>query len=271
MGVLSDRAELVKSHVIFEKLYKDFNKRIYVSPDPLQFLYDYDLPEDREIVGLIASSLAYGRVAQILKSIEKVLSVLGSSPSEYLKNVTQAELKERFQGFVHRFTDENEMVGFLSCISELLKRGATLESLFLSFHEGDSWQTVEKFSAELLACGGKEKMYLLPKPSKGSACKRLALFLRWMVRSDEVDPGGWSKISPDSLFIPLDTHMFNICSKLGLCTHRQPDARAVKEITEAFKVIAPEDPVRYDFALTRFGIRSDMQLEELFNRWKEKN
>jgi uncharacterized protein (TIGR02757 family) len=86
-----------------------------------------------------------------------------------------------------------------------------------------------------------------------------------------VDPGGWSKISPDSLFIPLDTHMFNICSKLGLCTHRQPDARAVKEITEAFKVIAPEDPVRYDFALTRFGIRSDMQLEELFNRWKEKN
>ena len=180
-------------------------------------------------------------------------------------------MEESFKGFVHRFTDESEIVSFLFCISELLKRGSTLESMFHSFHEGDSWETAEKFTTELLACGGREKMYLLPKPSKGSACKRLALFLRWMVRSDEVDPGGWTKISPDSLFIPLDTHMFNICNRLGLCSQKQANARAVKEITEAFKVISADDPVRYDFSLTRFGIRSDMQLEELFKKWETKS
>lgn len=270
MGVLSNKANLIKSRAIFEELYFDYNKRSYVSPDPLQFLYDYNDLADREIVGLIASSLAYGRVAQILKSVQKVLAVLGSSPAEYLKKVERAELKEKFKGFVHRFTDEREIVSFLSCISEILKRGGSLESLFLSHYNGDTWKAVEKFVEELLVCGEREKMYLLPKPSKGSACKRLALFLRWMVRSDEVDPGGWNKITTEKLFIPLDTHMFNICSTLGLCTQKSANGRSVAEITESFRVISPDDPVRYDFSLTRFGIRNDMTVQELFAKWDKK-
>ncbi len=267
MGVLSDPGSLTASREIFEKLYFDYNRRVYVSPDPLQFLYSYDSVRDREIAALIASSLAYGKVAQILKSVSKVLDVLGKSPSAYLASVQRRDLEHEFDGFVHRFTDKYEIVSFLSCISAVLKRNGTLEALFLSGFSGDMWSATEKFVAELILCDGRESMFLLPKPSKGSACKRLALFLRWMVRCDEVDPGGWKGISPSSLFVPLDTHMFQICSGLGLCTHKNAGGNAAKEITEKFSVISPEDPVRYDFAMTLFGIRSEMTHEELFAKW----
>lgn len=269
MGILSDRTALIESRSVFENLYHDYNRRAYVSPDPLQFLYDYDNPADREVVGLIASSLAYGRVAQILKSIGRVLDVLGPSPAAYLASVDRAELKEKLCGFVHRFTDCDEIVSFLCCVGGILKRGGTLEELFLSHYDGDTWNAAEGFVDDLMACGGRDEMFLLPRPSKGSACKRLALFLRWVVRSDDVDPGGWHKISPASLFVPLDTHMFQICSTLGLCTHKSACGRAAREITEEFRLVSPEDPVKYDFAMTRFGIRSEMTHEQLFAKWAE--
>ncbi|MEG1642342.1 MAG: TIGR02757 family protein [Synergistaceae bacterium] len=269
-GVLSTESALLESREIFENIYRDYNKRVYVSPDPLQFLYEYDNPLDREIVAIIASSLAYGRVAQILKSVKKVLDVLGSSPSDYLKNATINDFENNLRGFTHRFTDDKEIVAFLTCISGVLKRGSTLEDLFCSHYDGDIKGATELFVSDFFACGEKDKMYLLPSPANGSACKRLALFLRWMVREDDVDPGGWKSISPASLVIPLDTHMFNICSTLGLCSRKSADAKSVEEITQAFRIISPNDPVRYDFALTRFGIRSEMTVEALFEKWDYK-
>ena len=99
----------------------------------------------------------------------------------------------------------------------------------------------------------------MPCPSGGSACKRLNLFMRWMVRCDEVDPGGWEEIPASSLVVPLDTHMYKICRALNLTGRRQADLRAAVEITKAFKKVAPDDPVRYDFALTRLGIREETE------------
>lgn len=269
MGVLSDTAALKESRVIFDKIYSDYNKRIYVSPDPLQFLYGYENARDREVVALIASSLAYGRVAQILKNVAIVLELLGPKPAEYLMNIDRRSLEHGLSGFVHRFTDSTDMVNFLCCIGSALNRFDDLQNLFLSNYKNDTWNAVEGFCSELLSCGGTDSLYLLPRPSKGSACKRLALFLRWMVRCDEVDPGGWDRIKPSTLFIPLDTHMFHICSTLGLCSRKSADGKTASEITEAFRVICPEDPVKYDFALTRFGIRNDMTVEELFAKWKK--
>lgn len=258
---------LANSRSIFEKIYADYNKRVYVSPDPLQFLYDYEKSSDREVVGLIASSLAYGRVAQILKSVGRVLECLGDSPAEFLKKAERKELEEKLEGFVHRFTDSSDMVDFLCCIGKVLNTYGSVENLFLSYYNGETWQAMQGFTRSFLDCGGRGATFLMPDPTKGSACKRLALYLRWMVRSDDVDPGGWDKIDPEALLIPLDTHMFNICTTLGLCSRKNADGRSAIEITEAFKRVCPEDPVRYDFALTRFGIRSDMKLEELFINW----
>lgn len=269
MNALAGEAELIKSREIFEKLYSEYNKRVYVSPDPLQFLYDYGNARDREIVGLVASSLAYGRVAQILKSVRKVLDVLGPSPAAYLAEAERGELGEKLSGFVHRFTGEGELLSFLCCVKTALERYGSLENLFFDKPGDDAWTLAENFVTSLTACGGRDSMYLLPNPARGSACKRLWLFLRWVGRSDEVDPGGWNRLTPDKLYVPLDTHMFNICTKLGLCTRKSADRRASEEITGAFRVVCPEDPVRYDFALTRFGIRNDMTVPELFARWKE--
>jgi uncharacterized protein (TIGR02757 family) len=269
LRLLADKEAITKSREILENIYGSYNRRIYVSPDPLQFLYNYEKAEDREVVALIASSLAYGKVAQILKSVAKVLDILGPAPAAYLAAAERDETEEKLKDFVHRFTDGKELSGFLSCIGGILRRSGTLEELFLSHYKNNAWDAAEAFVSELLECGGKDDMFLLPRPSKGSACKRLALFLRWMVRCDDVDPGGWAMIKPDALFIPLDTHMFNICTTLGLCTRRAADGRAAVQITDSFRMICPEDPVRYDFSLTRFGIRSDMSLENLFDNWKD--
>lgn len=266
-SVIDGERALASSRMIFEKIYADYNKRIYVSPDPLQFLYDYKNSGDREVVGLIASSLAYGRVSQILKSVSRVLECLGPGPAEYLKNADRKDLEEKLEGFVHRFTDSSDIVDFLCCTGKVLNVYSSIENLFLSHYKGDTWQAMQGFTRSFLDCGRNGVNFLMPDPLKGSACKRLALYLRWMVRTDDVDPGGWKTISPGALLIPLDTHMFNICTTLGLCSRKSADGRSAVEITEAFRHVCPEDPVRYDFALTRFGIRSDMTLEELFLNW----
>lgn len=268
MGVLSTKRTLEESRRIFDSIYSEYNKREYVSPDPLQFLYEYENEADREIVGLIASSLAYGRVAQILKSVSRVLEPMGASPCEYLKTTSEDKIRLPLEGFAHRFTDGAEMAQFLICLKRTIAKYGTAEGLYAEGRGENIWQSAENFVTSLMSLGGMKSSFLLPKPSKGSACKRLGLFFRWMARRDGVDPGGWSSLSPSEIFIPLDTHMFNICSTLGLCTRKSADRRAVAEITEAFSVVRPDDPVRYDFALTRFGIRNDMTLPELFARWE---
>ena len=255
------------SRGIFEKIYEDYNRREYVSPDPLQFLYDYKDTVDREVVGLIASGLAYGRVAHILKSVSRVLETLGPRPAEYLKASSYADHEAALRGFVHRFTDCAAICSFLDAIGAALRDCGSIENLFLSGWSGDMIEAMENFALAFCRYAGCENLYLLPRPSKGSACKRMALFLRWMVRRDGVDPGGWSGISPADLLIPLDTHMFNISTTLGLCSARSANGRAAAEITKNFKDISPDDPVKYDFALTRYGIREEMTVEELFAKW----
>ncbi|MCK9341715.1 MAG: DUF2400 family protein, partial [Synergistaceae bacterium] len=145
-SILDGEMALANSRSIFEKIYADYNKRVYVSPDPLQFLYDYKMSRDREVVGLIASSLAYGRVAQILKSVSSVLECLGESPAEFLKNTERKELEEKLEGFVHRFTDSSDMVDFLCCIGNVLNTYGSVENLFLSHYNGETWQAMQGFT-----------------------------------------------------------------------------------------------------------------------------
>lgn len=265
---LESSAARAASAVIFENIYSEYNRREYVSPDPLQFLYDYDAAEDREIAGLIASSLAYGRVSQILKSVARVLDVLGKHPAEYLRQTERSEYEKKLSGFVHRFTDSASLCSFLAAAGEALRSYGSLERLFICGWRGDIEEAMENFADVLNRFAGVDSSFLLPRPSKGSACKRMALYLRWMVRHDDVDPGGWSGISPADLIVPLDTHLFHISTVLGLCSLKSACGRAAAEITERFRDICPEDPVKYDFSLTRYGIRNDMKLEELFEKWR---
>lgn len=251
-----------------DKLYGLFNHREFVHPDPLEFLYAFPDLLERELVGLIAASLAYGRVGQILKSVSSVLEMMAPTPRSFLLDSTDKKIISVFSGFKHRFSTGEEMAYMLSGAKNIIERHGSLHNFFISNFSADDETVLPALSAlvhQLDIFNPAEKNSLLPSPIKGSACKRINLFMRWMIREDRVDPGGWKGVPPSKLIIPLDTHMHNICLKTNITNRKQADMRTALEITRAFREIAPEDPTRYDFALTRLGIRKELD-PELFLR-----
>ncbi|MDR1377470.1 MAG: TIGR02757 family protein [Synergistaceae bacterium] len=263
----SDKARL---KAFLEGLYFVYNRRELVFPDPLVFLYGYDDPLDREVVGLIASCLAYGRVAQILKSVEKILAPMGACPHCFLleeKPRSQSFFQTLFKDFKHRFTTGKDMAALLERVSQILREYGSLEALLKEGlqREGTLLAALNFFSHELtLRKEGLRKGFpLLTAPEDGSACKRLSLYLKWMTRRDEVDPGGWTAISPKNLLMPTDTHIHRIALQLGLTKRKQADLTTVLEITQNFAKLTPEDPTRYDFVLSRFGIRQGLNISDV--------
>lgn len=263
----------------FEDAYRRWNRREFISPDPLEKLYLFDTIEEREVVGLAVSSIAYGRVAQILRSADRLLSVMGASPRSFLLETSAGELSCRLGRFRHRFTSGNEMASFLAGIGAVLRKFGSVESFFGDClrRSGDLLGGTALFSEGIRSGGDLGKSFLLPSPGDGSACKRLFLFLKWMVRSDGVDPGGWKILGPENLVFPMDVHMFRMCSCLGLTKRKRADLKTALEVTGLFRRFVPEDPVKYDFVLTRFGIRREMDEKAFVNTclegdelWREK-
>ena len=246
-------------------IYTRFNRPEYIHPDPLEFLYHYEHPRDIEIVGLVASSLAYGRVAQILKNVSRVLDVMGPSPFDYLVSSSRHSLERDFAGFRHRFTSGSDIAALLWGARGLIAEYGSLNACFVTGLRPED-ETVlpamTKFVEEMEKRAGCRLDFILPSPKRKSACKRLNLFIRWMVRRDNVDPGIWSGIPSSKLIVPMDTHMHRICRRLGFTQRRQADLCAALEATKAFSRISPEDPVKYDFALTRPSI-ADIPAPEL--------
>jgi len=253
-----------------EEIRSIYHHRCFVDPDPLLFLYEYDHIRDREIAGMVASSLAYGRVAQIMRSVSAILGPMGKSPFEFLMNSTPAGLGKTYKTFRHRFTAGEEMAWMLYGIKRSIERCGSLQACFQEGLKEIDDHTIlpalSRFVMKIKEAGPLSRNSLLPSPGKGSACKRLNLFMRWMVRKDQVDPGGWDGVPASMLIIPLDTHMCRIGRSLGLTSRKQADMLAALEITEAFRRISPDDPVRYDFALTRLGIRKEIQGESVLER-----
>jgi uncharacterized protein (TIGR02757 family) len=240
-----------------DALYQHYNRRERVHPDPLVFLYAYPDIRDREIVGLIASSLAYGRVAQIYQSVSQVLEKMGVSPLHFLNQSTHRSLHDAFDGFSHRFATAANLVNLMLAIKEVRDRYGSICGCFL---DGMTVETdtvlpaLTRFVAAFTAGNAWKFGHLIPLPERGSACKRLNLFLRWMVRKDDVDPGGWKQIPASKLIIPLDVHMHRVGILLGFTRRKQADMRTALEITRAFSRMIPEDPLRYDFTLCRMGM-----------------
>ncbi len=256
--------ELLKERL--EECYRCYNRREYVHPDPLEFLYPYSDPIDREVVALISSSMAYGRVEQILKSVAWVLGNMTDAPRRFLMETDRQEMELIFSGFKHRFTTDHDLVLLLSGVAGVIKKYGSLYKAFLTGYSPshDSFLPALSTFVETLSWeAGDWPAFLLPHPAKGGACKRLHLFLRWMVRRDDVDPGGWKDLPASKLIVPLDTHMHRISQFLGFTRYKQAHLKAALDVTHAFAQICPQDPVKYDFVLTRWGIRPDMTVDEL--------
>ncbi|MBN2298683.1 MAG: TIGR02757 family protein [Deltaproteobacteria bacterium] len=257
---MNNQVSVNLSRIFCDELYNKYNHREFISPDPLEFVWIYNDPLDREIVGLLASALAYGRVAQIKKSISGVLEKMAPTPRAFIEDVSPEYITAVFKSFKHRFTTGNELADFILGIKRVIHLYGSLQSCFMKFlssgHES-TFPALSGFADELRHHFTNGYNSLLPHPDKKSACKRLHLFLRWMVRQDDVDPGGWDGVSPALLIVPLDTHMYAICSRMGMTCRSQANMKTALEITESFRSIIPNDPVKYDFALTRLGIRPD--------------
>lgn len=216
------------------------------------------------MVGLIAASLAYGRVEMIMKNVGRVLGTLGSRPRSWVETISKKDLNLVFKGFVYRFATQAHLICLIQGIQSVLRDFGSIEAC-LTAGMSDRDETVLPGLTFLYRhldpegrCG-----HLLADPAKNSACKRSHLFLRWMVRDDAVDPGGWTGVRPDQLMIPLDRHMYTAGTMLGFTRRKSADRKTCLEITSGFKQICPEDPVKYDFSLTRFGIRRNMGMDGL--------
>jgi uncharacterized protein (TIGR02757 family) len=250
-------------------LYRRYNRREFIHPDPLEMVYRYATPEDQEIAGLLSSCLAYGRVTQILASVGQVLDLMErdgakGSPYAFLGRTTDREIRRLLGRFRHRFTPGAEVASVLIAIKRAIVDHGSLEAMFLSGMRRSDETVIPGLTAFVdhlrkAAGGPAASPSLLCSPADGSACKRMNLYLRWMVRCDQVDPGPWKRVPRSKLVVPLDTHMFRIARALGLTERRQANLRTAVEITRAFARYSPRDPVRYDFCLTRLGINPSVR------------
>jgi uncharacterized protein (TIGR02757 family) len=249
-----------------DRLYASFNYPDSAL-DPIQIVRRYDRLDDREIVGFVAAGLAFGRVASVMASIEAVCAVLGPAPAEFVRRFDPARHATQLRPLVHRWTRGADLIGVLWTLRQLIERDGSLERSFargLDPSATDVEAALEDFShraraVDLRPAYGRRPRqpgahYFFSRPSTGSACKRLNLFLRWMVRRDAVDPGGWTAIPARQLVVPLDTHTIRVGKCLRLTRRASPGWKMAAEITTALRAFDPDDPVRYDFALCHLSM-----------------
>ncbi len=218
-----------------------------IEMDPVFFPHLFSNREDIEIAGFLSAQFAYGSIVQIRRFLLTLFSRMGRSPYEFVKSEDFSAL----YGLSYRFQKDSEIIELFSTLKKALDRYRTLGDLFFTVFREDIRDAIFSIRDELEIPRGK-LLFFFPSPSSSNPLKRWNLFLRWMVRKDEVDFGIWEFIKPNALLVPLDTHIFKIARCLGFTKRRTKDAKTVAEITESFRILCPEDPLRYDFFLCHF-------------------
>jgi uncharacterized protein (TIGR02757 family) len=263
MGLASSASPLFQA---LDRLYHDYNEPASAA-DPVHIVRRYARNEDREVVGLCAASLAFGRVASVLQSIEALLVCMGPRPAAFVRAFDPRRDGDALRGVGHRWTRTADVAALLWIARQMIEQAGSIEAFFAAGDEvrhPDVEPGLESFSARALGCDLREAYgrvprrpgvcFFFPRPSAGSACKRLNLFLRWMARRDRIDLGVWRAVSPSRLIVPLDTHVIRLGRCLGLTHYRSPGWRMAAEITAALRALDPEDPVKFDFALCHVGM-----------------
>jgi uncharacterized protein (TIGR02757 family) len=250
-----------------DRIYIAFD-HVESASDPVHIVRRFEAPADAEIVGFCAAGLAFGRVASVLHSIESLLALMGPRPAAFVRNFDLARDAAPFEPLVHRWIRGHDLVALVLILQRMLRESGSIEAFLL---EGDDpvqpdlGVALDAFSRRALetdvrvAYRGRRRAgpgvsYFFPRPSAGSACKRMNLFLRWMVRRDAIDLGVWTRVPPARLLVPLDTHVIRLGRCLGLTRYTSPGWKMAAEITASLRAIDPADPVRYDFSLCHVGM-----------------
>ena len=247
-------------------LYGAYNRQDSVV-DPVHLVRPYEDAADREIAGFCAASLAFGRVSSVIASIERLLAIMGPAPAAYVRRFEPAAPHPELHAMVHRWTRGIDLAALIWVLRQMLEESGSVERFFaagLQPSDVDVGSALDGFSQRALsldlraiygACTKRPGVcYFFPRPSVGSACKRLNLFLRWMVRRDEVDLGVWRSVPAAKLIVPLDTHVIRLSRCLRLTRYTSPGWRMASDITASLRRLDPHDPVRFDFALCHVGM-----------------
>lgn len=236
-----------------------YNNPTFIEGDPVSIPHLFAKKQDIEIAAFFAATLAWGQRVTIINNCKKLMGWMDNAPHDFLLHHKESD-RERFLGFVHRTFNDTDLLYFIEVLTTYYKQNESLETAFSQFM-GKHDTTIEKGLV-----GFNKLFFSLPyapqrtkkhvaTPAKKSACKRLNMFLRWMVRQDNngVDFGIWKKISPAQLVCPLDTHVHRVATGLGLLKRKPADWQAALELTEQLRQLNFEDPAIYDYALFSLG------------------
>jgi uncharacterized protein (TIGR02757 family) len=248
----------IKKLLIDRALY--YNSKEFITSDPIKIPHCFVLDEDIEISAFLVSTIAWGNRTMILRNGEKLMNLLNGSPYEFLIHANEKEWN-KFRGFVHRTFNSDDLIQFLYSLKKIYLIDGGLRTVFYNGFkiENSVESAIRYFRTEFIKDFKIKRTYKhIPDIDKGSAAKRLNMFLRWMVRNDNcgVDFGIWKQIPASSLLIPLDVHVANVARSLGLLKRKQNDWKAVIELTEQLKIIDKNDPVQFDFALFGMGVNN---------------
>jgi len=234
-----------------------YNHPGFMELDPIQIPHMYKEKKDIEISGFLSAVISWGNRVSILKNAKRMMKIMGNSPCDFVLNHSDKDL-EKVDGFVHRTFNAVDLAYFIEALKNLYIQRNGLEGIFTKYQTDTSLQpAIHQLKKEFFSLPHLPRtLKHLPDPLKGSAAKRINMFLRWMVRKDDagVDFGIWKEISPAKLSCPLDVHTGHIARKLGLLTRKQNDAKAVAELDKVLRSFDQADPVKYDFALFGLGI-----------------
>jgi len=243
---------------LLDTLYLKYKSK-HSSKDPVWRLHEFSEAKDIEILGLVTSCYAYGQVDQLNLFVNKFLKNIDSGVHEFTSNYSEHKDKKFLKGLYYRFNTEEDLSVLLINIRNALLSYGSLQGLFCAEYRGSDENILSalKFFASKLNETSPESSnykYLVPLPENGSACKRLNLFLRWMVRKDEIDTGIWENVNRSKLIMPVDTHIYRISRLFKIVKRTSCDLKYAVELTDILKKFDPEDPVKYDFALCHLGI-----------------
>ena len=259
---------LVRAREALDRLYQEYDDQHTVA-DPVHIVRRYADPADREIVGFCAAGLAFGRVASVIDSVESLLAVMGTSPAAFVRGFDPDRDGRSVRALGHRWISGHDLTALLWILRRMVETSGSIGAFFqLGYAPAaeDIGSALDSFCTRARAFGldhvyGTEPArrgvgYFFPRPGDGSACKRLNLYLRWMVRHDRIDFGLWPDVDRAKLVVPLDTHVIRVGTCLGLTRRRSPGWAMAHEITAGLRRLDPTDPVKYDFALCHLGMQN---------------
>jgi len=234
-----------------------YNRPSFIGLDPVSIPHRFTAKEDIEIAGFLAATIAWGNRVAILRSAERMLSFMGNSPFDFVINHRDRDLKG-IEGCIHRTFFAEDFIYFIEALKYIYLDHGGMEAIFARYQADDSLQpAIHEFRRLFFELPHNRRTERhLSDPFKGSAAKKMNMFLRWMIRNDDrgVDFGLWRSLSPSVLSCPLDVHSGNVARKLGLLARKQSDAKAVAELDIRLREMDPADPVKYDFALFGLGV-----------------